>query len=1026
MESSARCNSSSSEISAVPSDAGHVKVSSTRSRPFGRGSFENFYRDSGTMFAGRSEPPQVILNTKRRWTLRASTAGIHRKGGDAGRENIRRFRCETSAENLVVVSGLVSLKSITKVKSRSRCKSIRKWFAALPRYFDIFAKFMLVFTIYISFADDIRLAMCTKSSDIWFNSMTICLIAVFSVEIVIQAMLTKDYAFGVLFCLDICSTLSLVLDLTFVWERFVLSSGPGRDALGSDIPIAWGHYTSAGASNRLTSQISRGVRVVRLIRVVRVLRLLLQCRRKLGHKRETLIDEFQAECDQENDEIAFAAGQSVAQKLTDKTTLTVFFLLFSMLVVIPMLDSGEANSMLDSSAPYGAEIISLLAYDAANLHRQSGGGDYWREAKIQLEVQILLYIYYHQGHTHCLAENADNCVSDEFLKKLCFLGYIRETNQGLLPKPRADSMIEVLKPDPVAWDTLFQSKEEASHERTLALGSLPEEIKQRLIAPSSLTCDLETSKLVGVGLREGPVICPWDIFRPQELFIVVPRSGRTDPNHPVLIFVFDMSEELRYEAWMSMSRTLIFVVMLTMASAMFSSDADKMVLIPLERMSYMVLMMSKGAFFRIDGGFEPSSKKRKEPTTMETKILENTLLKLGSLLAVGFGEAGTAIMIENLRNKNGVVNAMIPGVRVRAIYGYCQIGDFTMILYSLQRRTLVFINQVAQIVHGIADEHGGVPGGNMGDAFLVIWRIKHKSQESKLADLSVLAFVRVLIAVSRDGSLARHAEHPSFRAADKHFHIRLNFGLHLGSSIVGAIGSQFKFDVTYLSSHVSLAQSLEAMTGEYELSMLMSQTLVTSCNPQLSKFFRPVDRVKFHGMKDPIRLLTFDVDIFPLLFQEHRKLVPMQHSYSRKKRSNGGRDCTTTTSLQIQDGHSVAYIMQRDYLINVIRHRYQDFPYKEWEIAYLNYESGEWDVAQKLFVKTRGVARTGCHNDGPSERLLDYMNMYNHKAPVNWQGFRELPARGCVSNSRTEDISEKEWQKWLDDFNGSKVEYVHI
>merc|ERR1719324_2129487 len=39
-------------------------------------------------------------------------------------------------------------------------------------------------------------------------------------------------------------------------------------------------------------------------------------------------------------------------------------------------------------------------------------------------------------------------------------------------------------------------------------------------------------------------------------------------------------------------------------------------------------------------------------TTLETKILENTIIKLGSLLALGFGEAGSEIIGQNLDDDN--------------------------------------------------------------------------------------------------------------------------------------------------------------------------------------------------------------------------------------------------------------------------------------------------------------------------------------------------------------------------------------
>ena len=61
---------------------------------------------------------------------------------------------------------------------------------------------------------------------------------------------------------------------------------------------------------------------------------------------------------------------------------------------------------------------------------------------------------------------------------------------------------------------------------------------------------------------------------------------------------------------------------------------------------------------------------------METSILENLVIKIGALLAVGFGEAGSEIIAANMR-KGGEVDPMIPGKKMMAIFGFCDIRNFT-------------------------------------------------------------------------------------------------------------------------------------------------------------------------------------------------------------------------------------------------------------------------------------------------------------------------------------------------------------
>jgi len=36
---------------------------------------------------------------------------------------------------------------------------------------------------------------------------------------------------------------------------------------------------------------------------------------------------------------------------------------------------------------------------------------------------------------------------------------------------------------------------------------------------------------------------------------------------------------------------------------------------------------------------------------------------------------------------------------------------------------MLFVNDIAKIVHGISSEYLGIPNKNIGDAFLIVWKI---------------------------------------------------------------------------------------------------------------------------------------------------------------------------------------------------------------------------------------------------------------------------------------------------------------
>lgn len=89
---------------------------------------------------------------------------------------------------------------------------------------------------------------------------------------------------------------------------------------------------------------------------------------------------------------------------------------------------------------------------------------------------------------------------------------------------------------------------------------------------------------------------------------------------------------------------------------------------------------------------------------METQILESILGKIGTLLALGFGEAGSQIIAKNMsQSKTNEVNPMLPGNKLISIFGFCDIRNFTDATEVLQEGVMLFVNEISEIVHGIVE-----------------------------------------------------------------------------------------------------------------------------------------------------------------------------------------------------------------------------------------------------------------------------------------------------------------------------------
>lgn len=134
---------------------------------------------------------------------------------------------------------------------------------------------------------------------------------------------------------------------------------------------------------------------------------------------------------------------------------------------------------------------------------------------------------------------------------------------------------------------------------------------------------------------------------------------------------YSLKSEAQIEAGINLARTVWVIFVLTIASIHFGHVTNKLVLHPLERMLEIVKKIAKdpssaaaqeemqnaGVFTFLnqqDGG------KKKLDQNMETAILEQAIQKIGHLLTLGFGEAGSTIIAQNI-SSGGDMNPMMPG-----------------------------------------------------------------------------------------------------------------------------------------------------------------------------------------------------------------------------------------------------------------------------------------------------------------------------------------------------------------------------
>jgi len=384
--------------------------------------------------------------------------------------------------------------------------------------------------------------------------------------------------------------------------------------------------------------------------------------------------------------------------------------------------------------------------------------------------------------------------------------------------------------------------------------------------------------------------------------------------------------------------------------------------------------------------------------------LEQTIIKIGALLAIGFGEAGVKIIADNMAN-SGDVDPMIPGNKVVAIFGFCDIRQFTDTAEILQEEVMVFVNQIADIVHRIVDRFSGAANKNIGDAFLLVWKFPdnatafdlesntmvlnlNEASVRQIADMTVISFLKIIAQIKKSYHLDKYRKRPDILNKLPNYQVRMGFGLHVGWAIEGAIGSEFKIDASYLSPNVNMASRLEAATKQFGVSILVSGSLRDVCTPHCQEQMRHIDTVVVKGASVPVKLYTCDVETKELRVERRDRLKNKNKQERKmlivKARLKRNRFRQQALSNQIQ----VAALFETDKdLVQMLA----PFRQTEFREAFAEgmefYTQGVWTKAIRSFEKVEKLKGAA---DYPTRSLIKFMSDSNFKAPSDWKGFRVL------------------------------------
>jgi len=441
------------------------------------------------------------------------------------------------------------------------------------------------------------------------------------------------------------------------------------------------------------------------------------------------------------------------------------------------------------------------------------------------------------------------------------------------------------------------------------------------------------------------------------------------------------------DAWKSVGLTTFLIFMLTILAVVFNNDTNEYVIVPINKMVASVKQLTENPMLTANNDDDNIGE-------FETAMLQGTIARIGKLLQLGFGHAGSEIIKASLSSS---LAANTGGKHMNAIFGFCDIRNFTDATECLQREIMNFVNEIADVVHCIIVDHGGAPNKNVGDAFLLVWSLPDDcilsgddnnatfaadnsaeivAKVQQLADSALISLIKICILINEKNktSFMKYRTNENIiRRMGVDWEVKLGWGLHCGWAIEGAIGSRFKIDASYLSPNVNLSEDLEGATKFYGSPFLVSESMVAILSPFARSVCRQVDRVHIAGIERPFNLYCVDI-----------------WQCDRDKLKKMGRDTEPpfVGAFRFHKTRSYTKSEKKFFSDNELRTIHERIPSKHkvlWAQGLREYLNGDWMKAAMIMQEVLEVLPT----DGACTAILGYMRERKLKCPKDWPGYRE-------------------------------------
>ena len=148
---------------------------------------------------------------------------------------------------------------------------------------------------------------------------------------------------------------------------------------------------------------------------------------------------------------------------------------------------------------------------------------------------------------------------------------------------------------------------------------------------------------------------------------------------------------------------------------------------------------------------------------------------------------------------------------------------------------------------------------------------------SKLAEHALISYLKIIVRLTTQENIQSYNKNQDLISNIDNFKVAIGFGLHAGWAIEGAIGTELKIDISYLSSNVNWSSRLEGLTKTYKKEILFTDTIFNLIKSSFMKqLIRHIDRVSVENSGVINDIYTIDLNVELLQNYQQRKTLIRQ------------------------------------------------------------------------------------------------------------------------------------------------------